>query len=253
MSKRRPIVAANWKMHGDVATLTALADGIVTQTSEAANCDVVVAPPFPYLLPIGERLRGSAVALAAQDLSPHEPGAHTGDVAPSMLQECDCRYVIVGHSERRVHHGESDALVCQKATAALDAGLCPIVCIGETLEQRQAEQTESTLEAQLSGSLQGLEGRLSEMVLAYEPVWAIGTGLSATPEQAQQAHQFIREWLIAFAGPVAHQLRLQYGGSVKPDNAAELFSAPDIDGGLIGGAALVAASFAAIVNAASNS
>ena len=170
-----------------------------------------------------------------------------------MLLDLGCRYVIVGHSERRIHHGESNDSVCQKATAALAGGLQPIVCIGETLEQREAGVMEATLESQLSGSLAGLSGRLAEIVIAYEPVWAIGTGRTATPQQAQQAHRWIRDWLNRFAGDVADQVRLQYGGSVKPANAAELFGAPDIDGGLIGGAALDADSFAAIVRAAADS
>lgn len=250
MARRRPIVAANWKMHGDAESLTALATRIVEQTRQSQACDVVVAPPFPYLIPVAERLAESGVALAAQDMSANEAGAHTGDVAASMLVDLGCRYVIVGHSERRVHHAESDDLVCRKATAALEAGMSPIVCIGETLKQREAGETEATLESQLSGSLADLAGSLTELVIAYEPVWAIGTGLTATPQQAQQAHRFIRDWLTEFAGPAAAQVRLQYGGSVKPANAAELFGAADIDGGLIGGAALDADSFAAIVGSA---
>ena len=245
---RRPIVAANWKMHGDREQLVVLTDGIVAACAQD-DVDVVVCPPAPYLAVVADRLDGSNVALGAQEMSAHEIGAHTGDVAASMLLDVGCRYVILGHSERRVNHQESDASVAAKATTALQHGLTPIVCIGETIEQREAGETEAVLERQLDGSLAGLGDQLEKIVLAYEPVWAIGTGLSATSEQAQQAHAFIRQHLSTI-GLSAAAVRIQYGGSVKPANAAELFGAPDIDGGLIGGASLQAESFAAIVAAA---
>jgi triosephosphate isomerase len=246
---RRPIVAANWKMHGAGATLAELATGIVEATA-GSGVEVVVCPPFPYLSQVGASLEG-AISLGAQDVHFEPEGAHTGDVAASMLVDLGCRFAIVGHSERRTNHGETDAVVRRKATAALQAGLCAIVCIGETLEQREAGETEAVLERQLAGSLQGLTADPDRFVLAYEPVWAIGTGRNATPEQAQAAHAFLRERLALIENPaIAARVRIQYGGSVKPGNAAELFSCPDIDGGLIGGASLDAGSFGAIVAAA---
>ncbi len=245
---RQPIVAANWKMHGDGATLTELARGIGEATSRAA-AEVVVCPPFPYLERIGAVLDES-VSLGAQDLHFESAGAHTGDVAASMLVDLGCRYAIVGHSERRTNHAETDEIVRRKAAAAMRAGLCAIVCIGETLEQREAGETETVLERQLTESLRGLTGDPAAFVLAYEPVWAIGTGRNATPEQAQAAHAFLRGRLRALENAeLAALVRIQYGGSVKPDNAAALFSRPDIDGGLIGGASLDAAAFGAIVSA----
>lgn len=246
---RRPIVAANWKMHGTGATLTQLAAGIVEHTA-GSGIDVVVCPPFPYLSRIGASL-DDAVSLGAQDLHFEPEGAHTGDVAASMLADLGCRFAIVGHSERRTNHAETDDVVRRKAEAAMQAGLCAIVCIGETLEQREAGETEAVLEHQLTASLRGLTADPGRFVLAYEPVWAIGTGRNATPEQAQAAHAFLRQTLAAIEDTgIASRVRIQYGGSVKPGNAAELFSCPDIDGGLIGGASLDAESFGAIVAAA---
>lgn len=246
---RRPIVAANWKMHGAGGTLTALATGIVAATARS-DAEVVVCPPFPYLSQIGATLDGE-VALGAQDVHFEPEGAHTGDVAASMLADLGCRYAIVGHSERRTNHGETDDVVRRKAAAAMQAGLRPIVCIGETLEQREAGRTETVLERQLIGSLHGMTDNPDAFVLAYEPVWAIGTGRNATPAQAQAAHAFLRGRLGSIENDeVASRIRIQYGGSVKPDNAAELFACPDIDGGLIGGASLAAESFGAIVAAA---
>jgi len=245
---RRPIVAANWKMHGDLATLTALATAIRDKTSDSTT-EVVVCPPFPYLAPIG-RVLDATIRLGAQDVHFEPEGAHTGDVAAAMLADVGCRYAIVGHSERRTNHGETDELVRGKAAAAMRAGLRAIVCLGETLEQRETGETEAVLERQLSASLRGLTADADKFVIAYEPVWAIGTGRNATPEQAQAAHAFLRERLSSIENAeVAASVRIQYGGSVKPANAGVLFSCPDIDGGLIGGASLDAASFAAIVNA----
>jgi triosephosphate isomerase len=246
--QRRPIVAANWKMYGDLATLSALALAIGDETA-GSPAEIVLCPPFPYLIPIGAALDGTIV-LGAQDVHFDPPGAHTGDVAATMLADLGCRYAIVGHSERRTNHGETDELVRDKVAAVFDAGLHAIVCLGETLGQREAGETETVLERQLTESLRGLTSDADRFVIAYEPVWAIGTGRNATPDQAQQAHAFLRERLLSIENAeVAANVRIQYGGSVKPDNAAALFSCPDIDGGLIGGASLEATSFAAIVAA----
>ena len=241
-------MAANWKMHGDLATLSALAAGIRDGT-KGSPAEIVLCPPFPYLIPIGATLDGT-LHLGAQDVHFEDPGAHTGDIAASMLADLGCRYAIVGHSERRTNHGETDEVVRRKTAAVFEAGLRAIVCIGETLDQREAGQTEAVLERQLTESLRGLTADADRFVVAYEPVWAIGTGLNATPEQAQEAHGFLRERLSSIENAdVAARVRIQYGGSVNPDNAAALFSCPDIDGGLIGGASLDAVSFAAIVSA----
>jgi len=248
---RRPIVAANWKMHGDLTSLSALAKKILAETAEA-SAEIVLCPPFPYLIPIAATL-GEGVHLGAQDVHFEQQGAHTGDVASAMLSELGCRYVIVGHSERRTNHGETDALVRSKVAAVFEAGLRAIVCIGETLDQREAGDTEAVLERQLTEGLRGLTGNADRLVIAYEPVWAIGTGLNATPDQAQRIHAFLRQRLTSLENEeVAERIRIQYGGSVKPDNAAALFSCPDIDGGLIGGASLDAGSFSAIVGACEN-
>ena len=250
-SRRRPIVAANWKMHGDLASLSELATTIREKTA-GSSAEIVLCPPFPYLISIGAALDGT-IRLGAQDVHSETLGPHTGDVAVSMLADLGCHYVIVGHSERRTNHGETDALVRSKAVALIQGGLHAIVCVGETLEQREAGDTEAVLERQLTESLSGLTADADRFVIAYEPVWAIGTGRNATPEQAQQAHAFLRERLSSIENAaLAARVRIQYGGSVKPDNAAALFSCPDIDGGLIGGAALDAGSFAAIVRACEN-
>ena len=241
-------MTANWKMHGDLASLSVLAAAIRDETA-GSFAEIVLCPPFPYLIPIAATLDGT-IRLGAQDVHFEGPGSHTGDVAASMLADLGCRYAIVGHSERRTNHGETDDKVRRKAAALIEAGVRPIVCVGETLEQRESGETEAVLERQLAESLQGLTADADRFVIAYEPVWAIGTGRTATPDQGQQAHAFLRERLgsIESAG-VAERVRIQYGGSVKRDNAAALFSCPDIDGGLIGGASLDAGSFAAIVAA----
>lgn len=246
--QRRPIVAANWKMHGDLASLSALAASIRDATA-GSSAEVVLCPPFPYLLPIAATLDGK-IRLGAQDVCFEGPGPHTGDVAASMLADLGCRYALVGHSERRMNHGETDEVVRRKAAALMEAGVHAIVCVGETLEQREGGETEAVLERQLTESLAGLTADADRFVIAYEPVWAIGTGRTATADQAQQAHAFLRERLRSIENAeLAERVRIQYGGSVKPDNAATLFSCPDIDGGLIGGASLDAGSFAAIVAA----
>jgi triosephosphate isomerase len=213
---------------------------------------VAVCPPFPYLAAVAEVLRGSAVGLGAQNLYPEKEGAFTGEVSPTMLVDVGCRYVIIGHSERRHKLGETDAFINRKVKAALAAGLTAILCVGETLAEREANRTQAVLDTQLTADLDGLTaGDLARVVIAYEPVWAIGTGRNATPDQAQAAHAFVRRRVGQLCGAVAAQgLVIQYGGSVKPDNAALLLSQPDVDGALVGGASLNADQFLAIVRAA---
>ena len=246
---RRRFLAANWKMHKTIAEAVDFAKAFVPRIAETEH-EVAIAPPFTALSALGSALAGSPVALAAQNVHDEPKGAFTGEIAPSMLADVGCRWVIVGHSERRHVFGESDAFIARKVAAVFAAGLRPIVCVGETLEEREAERTFAVLETQLGGSLASVpSGRSAELVIAYEPVWAIGTGRTATPELAQEAHAMIRGWLRArFAGD-ADAIRIQYGGSVKPDNAAELLAQPDIDGALVGGASLEPESFARIVRA----
>lgn len=248
MSRDRKLVVGNWKMHGSLQGNAELLQGILAAAPFAA-ADAAVCAPFPYLASVGQQLSGTNVAWGAQDCSAQEQGAYTGEVSVGMLQELGCRYVIVGHSERRAYHGESDQLVADKAKAALAKGITPIVCVGETLEQREAGETEAVVKRQLSAVIHTLGPCIGEIVVAYEPVWAIGTGKTASPEQAQQVHAVLRVQLQA-ATPRADAMKLLYGGSVKPDNASILFSQADIDGGLIGGAALKAADFVAILQAA---
>jgi triosephosphate isomerase len=247
-AKRRALVAANWKMNG---SLTANEDWAAAFVPKAADlrCDVVVCAPFVYLCTLGRSL--APAELGAQDLSERTAGAFTGDVSGEMLADVGCRWVIVGHSERRQLHGESDATVAAKAARALQAGLRPIVCVGETLDEREAGRTGTVVGAQLAAVLDaiGAEG-LARGALAYEPVWAIGTGRNATPGQAQEVHHALRAQVSGRDAGAAAGLRILYGGSVKPANAGELFSQQDIDGGLIGGASLAAADFLAICAAA---
>lgn len=247
---RRKLVAGNWKMHGNLVDNDALLGAILAGMGEV-KADVAVCVPFPYLHQTKARLAGSRVAWGAQNLSQHAKGAYTGEVSALMLNDFECRYVIVGHSERRALYGESDALVAEKYVAAQTAGLIPILCVGETLEEREAGVTEQVVGRQLDAVLNksGVIS-LANAVVAYEPVWAIGTGRTASPEQAQAVHAFIRGKIRALDAEVAEHLVLQYGGSVKPANAAELFAQPDIDGGLIGGASLNAEEFLAICRAA---
>jgi triosephosphate isomerase (TIM) len=244
---RRKLVAGNWKMHGSHTANAELLAGIVA--ARPFVCDVAVCVPFPYLSETAVALAGSDVRWGAQDCSVHEQGAFTGEVSAGMLHEFGCRYVIVGHSERRAYHAESDQLVADKAKAALARGITPIVCVGETLAQREAGETDSVVKRQLSAVIHTLGHCVGEMVVAYEPVWAIGTGRTATPEQAQAVHALLRAQLQAATAHAA-AMPILYGGSVKPDNAATLFAQPDIDGGLIGGASLKAADFVAICRAA---
>ena len=231
---RARLVAGNWKMHGTRAANQALFDAIVAGV-KGVECAVCVS--FPYLAQAAERLRGTQIAWGAQNLSAHAAGAHTGEVSAAMLADFGCRYVLVGHSERRQLYGETDAQAAAKFAAAQAAGLRPILCVGETLEERDAGRTEAVVARQLDAVLG--KGGFGDAVLAYEPVWAIGTGRTATPEQARAVHAFLRP-------RVGAAVRILYGGSVKPDNAAEIFAQPDVDGGLIGGASLVANDFLAI-------
>lgn len=244
MNPRRSLVAANWKMNGSRAANEGWLREF-NQQKETLACEVVVCAPHVYLHQIGSSLGTDRVG--AQDVSQHVLGAYTGDTAAEMLKDIGCGWVIIGHSERRQWHGETDAIVSAKVERALQVGLRPIVCIGETLQQRDAKQTHAILMSQLSAVLGGVgEEGLARGALAYEPVWAIGTGRTAAPEQAQEVHAVLRAQL----GSAADRVRILYGGSVKPGNAAELFAQPDIDGGLIGGASLVAADFLAICAAA---
>ncbi|MBM4288202.1 MAG: triose-phosphate isomerase [Deltaproteobacteria bacterium] len=245
---RRPLAAGNWKMHKTLAEAQALAREIMAGCRDMA-AEVALAPPFTALSIVAQEISGSAIRLAAQDVFWENQGAYTGAISPGMLLDVGCRYVIIGHSERRQYFGETDETVNKKIKAALGVGLAPIVCIGETLAQREAQETLNVITTQLAQGLAGLlPEEMSRLVLAYEPVWAIGTGRTATPEQAQEVHRFIRQWLTEQAGPeVAQGLRILYGGSVTPDNIRELSQAPDIDGALVGGASLKAASFLKIV------
>ncbi len=244
---RRKLVAGNWKMHGNHRANAELLAGIIGV--RPFGCDVAVCVPYPYLSETAVALAGSDLRWGAQDCSAHEQGAYTGEVSAAMLAEFGCRYVIVGHSERRQYHAETDQLVADKAKAALACGITPIVCVGETLAQREAGQTEAVVKRQLSAVIHALGHCAGEMVVAYEPVWAIGTGRVATPDQAQSVHALLRAQLSA-ATAHAGDMKILYGGSMKPDNAVSLLSQPDIDGGLIGGASLKAADFAAICRAA---
>ncbi len=247
----KKLVVGNWKMHGSRAANAELLQGLLAAdlSKTAPAADVAVCVPFVYLADVAVALAGSAIAYGSQDVSSQQQGAFTGEVAGAMIREFGAKYAIVGHSERRSYHAESNQLVADKAKAALAAGLIPIVCVGETLAEREANQTESVVAAQLKAVIDTLGEQLSAVVVAYEPVWAIGTGKTASPAQAQSVHAFLRAQLVS-AVPAAAKVPLLYGGSVKPDNAAELFAQTDIDGGLIGGASLKAADFVAIARAA---
>lgn len=247
----KKLVVGNWKMHGSRAFNAELIQGLLAADlpASAPRADVAVCPPFVYLVQVAELLHGSSIGVGTQDISVQVQGAFTGEVAAPMALELGARYAIVGHSERRAYHGESDELVARKAQTALAHGLVPIVCVGETLAEREAGQTQSVVTRQLKAVIDSLQADMARVVVAYEPVWAIGTGKTASPEQAQEVHACLRAQLQAALGQGVH-VPLLYGGSVKPDNAAQLFAQPDIDGGLIGGAALKAADFAAIARAA---
>jgi len=252
MPVRPKFVAGNWKMYTSAAEAKDLAAAVVKGIGGDNRVMVAVYPPFPWLTSVNEIVRGSTVALGAQNCYYEKEGAFTGEVSPQMLTDAGCRYVIVGHSERRHGLGETDAVLNRKAKAALAAGLSVVFCVGELLAEREAGQTEAVLDHQLTGGLAGIPaGQFGNLVIAYEPVWAIGTGKVASPEQAQEAHAFIRRKVGELFGEnSAAGLLIQYGGSVKPDNAATLLHLPDVDGALVGGASLKADSFLAIVRAA---
>ena len=244
---RRKIVAGNWKMHATRASARALVDAIAA--APAMACEIAVFPPFVYLAEL--IAAHPRLGFGAQDVSAHDKGAFTGEVAAAMVRDIGARYALVGHSERRQYHAESNAVVAAKFVQSQAAGLVPVLCVGETLEQRDAGQTESVIAAQLDAVIaSSTAAGLAKAVVAYEPVWAIGTGRTATPDQAQAVHAFIRDKIRREDAKISGSLPILYGGSVKPDNAAGLFAQPDIDGGLIGGASLVAADFLAICAAA---
>jgi triosephosphate isomerase len=247
---RRKIVAGNWKLHGSRQFATDLVSDLVASLP-VDGVEVVILPPLPYLGELVEAFEGRAIAFGSQDVSSNEKGAYTGEVSAAMLAEVGARFGLVGHSERRQYHNETSELVARKFAAALHAGLAPVLCVGETLEQREAGQTEQVIAAQLAPvlALVGPAG-FQHAVVAYEPVWAIGTGRTASKEQAQQVHAFIRGEVAKLDARIADSLPILYGGSVKPDNAGGLFAQPDVDGGLVGGASLVAADFLAIATAA---
>ncbi|MEE9279058.1 MAG: triose-phosphate isomerase [Myxococcota bacterium] len=245
---RTPIIAANWKMHKTPAEALAFAKEFAELVREVEDVEIVIAPPYPALAELGRALAGTGITLAAQNVHPEPAGAFTGEVSVGMLSELGCRYVIVGHSERRALFGETDAFISAKLQAAQDGGLRPILCVGETLVEREAGRTFEVVSAQLAGSLARVDDtRAEELVIAYEPVWAIGTGRTATPELAQEVHAHIRSQLGQRFAAAAEAIRIQYGGSVKPESAEALLSQPDIDGGLVGGASLDPASFCAII------
>lgn len=248
---RQPLVAGNWKMHGSRDMTANLIGALVQGLDDHVQCEIAVCPPAVYLADAARALKDSGIHLGAQTVCAEETGAYTGEIAAGMLAEFGCRYVIVGHSERRSLYGESDALVARKFMAAQKAGLTPILCVGESLDERESGVTQAVVERQLTAVLDAAGiAAFAQAVVAYEPVWAIGTGRTASPEQAQAVHALIRGILAGKDGTISDSTRILYGGSVKPANAAELFAMPDIDGGLIGGASLEAAQFLDICRAA---
>jgi triosephosphate isomerase (TIM) len=248
---RQKLVAGNWKMYGSRGMTRSLVEGLARELAAGAPCEVAVCPPFAYLAEAAGLLAGTPILLGAQDVSSHDEGAFTGEVSGPMLADVGCSHVIVGHSERRSLHGESDELVAAKFIAAQRHGLIPILCVGESLEEREAGQTEAVVGRQV-GAVVGAAGidAFARAVIAYEPIWAIGTGRTATPEQAQSVHEYIRGLLRSENGTIADFVRVLYGGSVKAANAAEIFAMPDVDGGLVGGASLEVGGFASICRAA---
>jgi triosephosphate isomerase (TIM) len=248
---RRPLIAGNWKMNTDRASAVALAGGIARRAGDFSKVDLLVCPPFVYLSAVGEALKGSPVGLGAQNMYHEASGAFTGEISASMLLDAGCRFVILGHSERRHILGESDVSVNRKTLASLAAGLVPIVCVGELLSEREAGQTTKVIRRQFEQSLAGVTGdQIAGLVIAYEPVWAIGTGKVATPRQAEEVHADLRRLLAErYNEQAAAEVRILYGGSVKPDNAGELLSQPNIDGALVGGASLKVDDFLGIAAA----
>ena len=251
---RRPLVAGNWKMNGSVASVRALLAGVKAGAGQVSKCEMLVCPSYVFVPQAQSDLDGTPVSWGAQNLSTEQSGAFTGEVSAAMLLDFGCSYVIVGHSERRSYYGEHDALVARKYAVARAAGLKPILCVGETLDEREKRITEEVIARQLDAliDLEGVDA-LADGAIAYEPVWAIGTGVTASPRQAQEVHAFIRNRVARHSAVVAEGLRILYGGSMKPGNASELMAKPDIDGGLIGGAALKADDFLGICKAAHDS
>lgn len=252
MKQRKRIIAGNWKMNKTASESQTLAEEIKRELAECSDVEVVLCPPFTSLPVVADVVGETAIKFGAQNIHWEANGAYTGEISPFMLRSLYCHFVILGHSERRSYFGETDEIVNKKTKAALAASLTPIVCVGETIEQRQAERHMEVVRTQVQASLAGIDpADLKKLVIAYEPVWAIGTGLTATPEQAQEMHAFIRSVLAGMSNEdVAQSVRIQYGGSMKPSNAAELLAKPDIDGGLIGGASLEAKSFVELVRIA---
>jgi triosephosphate isomerase (TIM) len=247
---RRPLVAGNWKMHHGGPTGVELAGAVVQLAPSLPHVDLVVAPPFTALAACAHECDGSRVEIAAQNVHPKASGAFTGEVSGPMLRAAGCRWVIVGHSERRQHFGESDAFVALKVAASLEHGLVPIVCVGETLQERESGRTLEVVERQVRAFIDTIATANLDVAVAYEPVWAIGTGKNAGPAEAQEVHQVIRSWLAKASPTLAARTRILYGGSVKPDNARDLLAEPDVDGALVGGASLDMATFAPIARAA---
>jgi triosephosphate isomerase len=249
---RKPLVAGNWKMNLDLAAARSLVEGVRSNISASEAIDIAVCPPFIYLFPIAKAIAGSTIQMGAQDIYFEKGGAFTGECSGAMVAETGCRYVILGHSERRhtIGHHEDDWMINRKVNAALAAGLTPILCVGETLAQREADQTMEVVSFQVAAGISGLAIDSAEkLVIAYEPVWAIGTGRTATPNQAQEVHAHIRGELRKRTGDLAEAVRILYGGSMTPDNAADLVGQPDVDGGLIGGASLKIDAFCGIIAA----
>jgi len=248
--QRRPLIAGNWKMHHGGRTGVELAGAVVKLASSVPHVDLVVAPPYTALAACAEECEGSRVELSAQNVHPKESGAYTGEISATMLLDAGCRWVIIGHSERRQHFGETDALVAERVAAALKSGLTPIVCVGETLAEREGGRTLAVVDRQVQAFVGLIADDDRPVAVAYEPVWAIGTGKNAGPAEAQEVHAAIRGWLHARSAGLAARTRILYGGSVKGDNARGLLAAPDVDGALVGGASLDPASFGAIALAA---
>ncbi len=244
---RRTLIAGNWKMNGSLESITELMNGIKAGLEEVSNADLAVCPPAVYLMKVQGLIDGAAIALGSQNICDQASGAFTGELAPSMLKEAGCQYAIIGHSERRSLYGESDELIAGRFAMAVESSITPILCIGETLEERESGVTEDVVSRQLDAVIdtQGIDA-IGHCVIAYEPVWAIGTGKTATPEQAQAVHAFIRAKLSSMSADVAEKVQILYGGSMNAGNAADLLSQPDIDGGLIGGASLKAGDFLTI-------
>jgi triosephosphate isomerase (TIM) len=246
---RKAVIAGNWKMHKTNSEACSLARAIKAGTADVSHCEIVIAPPFTALAAVSDEIKGSSITLAAQNVHWEPKGAFTGEISIPMLQDLGCGMVIVGHSERRQFFGETDASVNRRVRAVLESGLQPIICIGETLTERESGKHHSIVAQQLAGGLDGLTRRsLLRIILAYEPVWAIGTGRTASPEMAQEMHRMIREWLSGKFEEEAQGVRILYGGSVKPDNIAALMQQPDIDGALVGGACLEAEGFLRIIH-----